>query len=388
MLHTKPRFSRWRLRFSLSTLLLAVLFVGCALTLRARWEPWYILKTLEGLPIDASPDKRHVLFTNCQGGDFEEFLIYDTNGFREVARLKCPRAAAAFSLNNSVTILECDGLYEWNPFTGAKTLRWHYPRACDSVLGCISPFSRAALFDEYFWSTRGSNCCLMDLKSRDIRVCKNNSAVRGGSFSSDGSYCAFGTGHWDIEVWDVQNGVNRKIIVPGGPVAEDRDDNTAISAQVNASTFAHGDKRLVVGHNDGWLRVWDLGSFQEINARKLGDRIFQVGYSQSNNRMFALTRDDTGNDGDSIEIMDGDSLAHIASLRLKDTLAVCQPFLSLDESTVLMGCADTETRVWQRRRPECWWGIAWMPEFWIMVLIAFRALYRHAKRYKPKQDSP
>ena len=38
-------------------------------------------------------------------------------------------------------------------------------------------------------------------------------------------------------------------------------------------------------------------------------------------------------------------------------------------------------RLWSRRRPEYWWGIAWLPEFWIallsggaLVVIAIRRL--------------
>ena len=25
--------------------------------------------------------------------------------------------------------------------------------------------------------------------------------------------------------------------------------------------------------------------------------------------------------------------------------------------------------IWSRRRPEYWWGIAWLPEFWLTVLF-------------------
>ena len=25
--------------------------------------------------------------------------------------------------------------------------------------------------------------------------------------------------------------------------------------------------------------------------------------------------------------------------------------------------------VWSRRRPEYWWGLAWLPEFWLTVAL-------------------
>ena len=31
---------------------------------------------------------------------------------------------------------------------------------------------------------------------------------------------------------------------------------------------------------------------------------------------------------------------------------------------------DDPARVWQRRRPEYWWGVAWLPEFWLTALFA------------------
>jgi len=26
--------------------------------------------------------------------------------------------------------------------------------------------------------------------------------------------------------------------------------------------------------------------------------------------------------------------------------------------------------IWRRRRPEYWWGVAWLPEFWLTALFA------------------
>jgi WD40 repeat protein len=35
---------------------------------------------------------------------------------------------------------------------------------------------------------------------------------------------------------------------------------------------------------------------------------------------------------------------------------------------IATGHEDGSVRLWIRRRPEWWWGIAWLPEFWVALL--------------------
>jgi WD40 repeat protein len=41
-----------------------------------------------------------------------------------------------------------------------------------------------------------------------------------------------------------------------------------------------------------------------------------------------------------------------------------------DQSQEQAESNDDVLRVWQRRRPEYWWGVAWLPEFWLTALFA------------------
>ncbi len=42
---------------------------------------------------------------------------------------------------------------------------------------------------------------------------------------------------------------------------------------------------------------------------------------------------------------------------------------SPDGKRIVTASYDNTARVWERRRPEWWWGVAWMPEFWLTLVL-------------------
>jgi hypothetical protein len=47
--------------------------------------------------------------------------------------------------------------------------------------------------------------------------------------------------------------------------------------------------------------------------------------------------------------------------------------------------------LFERRRPEYWWGVAWLPEFWLAAFLGFAliwSLVRDAKDLRPALDFP
>ncbi len=42
---------------------------------------------------------------------------------------------------------------------------------------------------------------------------------------------------------------------------------------------------------------------------------------------------------------------------------------SPDGKRIVTASDDHTARVWERRRPECWWGVAWLPQFWRTVVL-------------------
>ena len=48
---------------------------------------------------------------------------------------------------------------------------------------------------------------------------------------------------------------------------------------------------------------------------------------------------------------------------------------SPDGKRIVTGSFDKTARLWQRRRPEYWWGVAWLPEFWLTLALGLGLLW-------------
>ena len=47
---------------------------------------------------------------------------------------------------------------------------------------------------------------------------------------------------------------------------------------------------------------------------------------------------------------------------------------------------DAITCTWTRRRPEYWWGLAWLPEFWMTVFFAGALMWSAWRDIRDGQD--
>jgi len=45
------------------------------------------------------------------------------------------------------------------------------------------------------------------------------------------------------------------------------------------------------------------------------------------------------------------------------------PQFSDDERTILGPAGRGRVAAWHKRRPEPWWGVAWLPPFWLTLLV-------------------
>lgn len=99
------------------------------------------------------------------------------------------------------------------------------------------------------------------------------------------------------------------------------------------------------------------------------------------------TRICTGDIGGDIGVWDTQSGECLAVL--EKTARMPAQFLCVDDGKSIFVTGDeSPPSIWSRRRPEYWWGIAWLPEFWValvsggaLLVIAARNLRR---RFAPK----
>jgi hypothetical protein len=61
-------------------------------------------------------------------------------------------------------------------------------------------------------------------------------------------------------------------------------------------------------------------------------------------------------------------------------------FASYSHSGMLMAVVwgDNTVHVYARRRPDDWWGIAWLPEFWLSALCSIALLWSLRRDWKPR----
>ena len=51
------------------------------------------------------------------------------------------------------------------------------------------------------------------------------------------------------------------------------------------------------------------------------------------------------------------------------SLPVVSAAYSPDGKHIVTASVDKTARLYRRRRPEYWWGVAWLPEFWLMIVL-------------------
>lgn len=47
----------------------------------------------------------------------------------------------------------------------------------------------------------------------------------------------------------------------------------------------------------------------------------------------------------------------------------------LDDDTIVYGSTVDHWFVWRKHHPEQWWGVTWLPEFWLTVVLSFGLLW-------------
>jgi len=134
--------------------------------------------------------------------------------------------------------------------------------------------------------------------------------------------------------------------------------------------FSPDGKRVAVGSADGCVRVWNVATGRCVLALEdVGDYVESVSFSSDGSRLAA-----TDNDGDwrIWDAASGDLLCTLPSGVWSGFGIDSISFSPDHRHAVLLGFGDG-FGILRRRRPEWWWGVFWLREFWLTA--AFAAIF-------------
>jgi len=391
----KPK-RRW-FRFSLRTLILAILLIGSGATLWHHWEPWVLERTLYGHTDEVcsasfSPDGNHIL---TKGDDRTARLwetdtgairyVFQTDTRTEITRssfspdgscLVTPAEdntaivwdvatgtkrytfpvdnfgveSAGFSPDGRHIFTTGDSLIVWNAENGAQL--WKHDKDSNHVeLVRYFPDSRFILV--LFYNSNDKFCChILDASNGELRtaielhfrsvisadITPNGQTI---AFSNYDDYCAF--------LFDAKTGLQRSVL------------KTEDGATVSSVEFSSNGQRLITSGDTP--RIWNVATGTELFRLVGHEGSASTAFFSPDERTIVTSSPDStariwdAQDGRQLSVLKG----HTADVEYAG--------FSLDGRRIVTGSKDKTAKVWVRQRPERWWGIAWLPEFWLTVIF-------------------
>jgi WD40 repeat protein len=397
---------RWRPRYSLRTLAIFLLLATCAEALLLHWEPWYCERVLskelgavnciayspDGLRIvtggddgtarlwDAASGKQVFEMPNggwvwrctfSAGGEllataackWSKASVWNTKTgkrVREVDAKSDPVHRAEFSPDAGCLVTAAFGLAVWSIETGKLVYEIAPPQGEWFMRASFSPDGKRIL------SATGKTVQLR--KADDGSVVfdlEHNDDVHEALFSPDGVQIAGVCDDGTVIVWDASSG-NKLLSLAGRKLDIDR----VCPLYLDRIVFSSGGGRLVAGGEYGGTLVWDLMSGRCLAQRKehllafdsAGRRVAtaETYFSRWYSEPQVL---------DILHIIEADSGMTLAVLKSGLESVTCASFSPDGRSLAVAGLFGT-VKVYHRHRPEQWWGIFYMREFWFSAVFA------------------
>ena len=180
-------------------------------------------------------------------------------------------------------------------------------------------------------------------------------------FSSDGGYFAGRYEHeifdTEIRIWKIKHSNSVSKVVAVGDI------KCISQSGLLVTNVSYGPTALC---------FWDATLGKQVLVSKLERAaIRQCTFFSDNSRLAVLKYQKS----DFLEIVDSSTGRELANLSVPTSSANRNKdfLISADDEKILIPREDANgngLELWQRRRPEWWWGIAWLPEFWLTLLFA------------------
>ena len=314
----------WRPRFSLRTLAVFLLLVTSGMGLWWHWEPWYCERVL-----------RHKGRVNAAS--------FSEDGERVLV------------LGGSVVEGEPSGGRLWQISNGKHLgpVKLN-DEAVGILLGIFSPDGRNVLKPELNkTSPLKSRYAVHDRQSGEKKVELEGSAMLiGHAFSAD-SRMIVGTSIVTkaTSVWDARTG---KMLATFQSLK-------MLSAH---SRFSHDGTRIVSVFGDNRAVIWDASSGQQVLVlHGHRDRVLCGVFSPDDARIATGSRDAE------LRLWQADT-GGLLCIVGGHSEAIMGIAFSPDGRRLVSSSWDGSARIWKRRRPEWWWGVFWLWEFWLTVAFA------------------
>lgn len=343
------------LRFSLRTLLILVLLAGSAGGLWWQWAPWDLERSFcshEDIAygVRFSPDGERIV-TGGEDGKVRVWLV--KSGANELT-IDC-NAGSVFAA-------------EFSP-DGKQILTGH----------------------------RDGTVRLWELSKEVSTLRAHTSWVRAASFSRSGREILTAGNDKTVKVWDREGGTARLTIkgFDGGPVcARFSPDDKYIAAgdlygqgklwwasdgktcgelrghtkRVTSIEFSPDSNQVVSSSYDATARIWNRQTASQEHLLLHPDSVFSACFSTDGTQVFTACRDGI------VRIWNAMTGKEMGKLLHREGSAVCVS-MSADGRRLAVTQGTGVLNIWHRRRPEYWWGIAWLPEFWLTAFFAVALIW-------------
>jgi len=416
---TTPK-RRWRPQFSLLALLLGVIFFGACGGLWWRWEPWAVRFVLTEhddavLQVAFSNDGERVITATKSGA----MHVWDTKNGQQVLSLDGHsghiRSICFSSDGRRVVTASGDGTARvWELRSGRACLvlranmhvvyharfmenRQHIVTVSQDGSGTSYsyPYAPAPLGSDAL----GSGVVFSD---HSVRIWQAQSGKE--VFLKDGKYVTLSS-PWLAEMEQLRpvlrglagplssavlspDGQTVATVIEGGAVlvwdAMTGREKARLADNrpgLQSVAFSRSGDRLYIGSDNGSVRVWDTATGDWIAEFERSFRSVDCLCISSNGRSFiSRILDHT------VRIRDCETGRELAWLCGHTDLVAAADF-SADGDQIATGSLDGTARLWFPRRPEYWWGIAWLPEFWIALVSGVGLVAMAVRRVRSRRSS-